>query len=517
MDRLIQLMLQTMQLDPHSPGRPSSEAIERGMTMLDAMLNSPEAAQVCGNIEGTFVLLGMALEEKPMLQDVAVRCYEKAMDQMHAKPRGSWERCVVLQQLGTVCLKHNKLRDAGTWLEQCASESAEATGHPRDSDLFGGGFKTQQTRLQFQTMVAKLQTHLYAKLGDEAKARAAAAELERFAKLAQGDAVAKTTAEATCNSGCGSDSEFEELWKRTAEAKTIKEYRFADEGATVLFMLELNEHLDLGPDASPLVGSLKQFKVHCKETSLEIILRLRAKGSILEYRLNLDPLSHEVVPEDTVPRLRGKPERRRLEVRLFKQDKAMPWSGDLGKASKSAASAVKASEPTLMHPLSVEELAALPRPATSGAGGLNRPSAWRVEQGQGSAQKPTTPEACVETSSSSTAVVEQEVPEVTGVTELTSWPSWLSGFEHSGFNFDAKARAAGTLTVFLSEDAAIAGMQDLKLDAAPALQRLKVQLQQQAGCMEFQVPRHFDIENLSARWRRKTLALELSVPRVATF
>mmetsp|Transcript_43842 Transcript_43842/g.80067 ORF Transcript_43842/g.80067 Transcript_43842/m.80067 type:complete len:532 (+) Transcript_43842:77-1672(+) len=524
MDRLIQLMLQTMQLDPNAPGRPSPEAIERGMTMLDAMLNSPEAAQVCGNTEGTFVILGMALEEKPMLQDVAVRCYEKAMDQMEGQPRGSWERCVVLQQLGTVCLRHNRAQEACKWLDQCAEESAKATGHPRDCDLFGGGFKTQQTRLQFQTMVAKLQTHLYSKLGDEAKARSAAAELERFAKLAQGDAVENAMAKSSTNGGsrAAAPSSDEELWKGSAEVKTLKEYRFADEGPTVLLILELNEHLDLGPEASTLVTSLEQFRVRCKEASLEIVLRLRRKGQIHEYSLNLDPLTHEVVPEDTVPRLRGKPDRRRLEVRLFKRDKAMPWSGELGKPTKSAASvpAKAVASASLLHPLSPEELAALPRPTTSGAGGENRPSTWRVQHCE---QKSETQKACVETSSlesghaiASTATAQSAEPDVSGVKELTAWPSWLSGLEHSGFNFDTKAKAAGTLTIILSDDAAIAGMQDLKLDASPERHRLKVQLQQHAGCMEFQVPRHFDVENLRARWRRKTLSLELRVPRIAS-
>ena len=43
----------------------------------------------------------------------------------------------------------------------------------------------------------------------------------------------------------------------------------------------------------------------------------------------LDPLCHEIVPEDTVPRLRGKESRRRLEVRLFKRNKDQKWFGDL--------------------------------------------------------------------------------------------------------------------------------------------------------------------------------------------
>lgn len=43
----------------------------------------------------------------------------------------------------------------------------------------------------------------------------------------------------------------------------------------------------------------------------------------------MDPLCHEIVPEDTVPRLRGKESRRRLEVRLFKRNKDQKWFGDL--------------------------------------------------------------------------------------------------------------------------------------------------------------------------------------------
>ena len=61
------------------------------------------------------------------------------------------------------------------------------------------------------------------------------------------------------------------------------------------------------------MSSLRQFKVRCEEKCLEIQLRLRSE-KLWHFVLKLEPLCHEIIPEDTVPRLRGKDAKRRLEA-----------------------------------------------------------------------------------------------------------------------------------------------------------------------------------------------------------
>merc|ERR1712232_76047 len=143
-----------------------------------------------------------------------------------------------------------------------------------------------------------------------------------------------------------------------------------------------------GPDASSYVDSLKQFRVRCDNYSVDVRLRLKDdKGRVREFQLWLQPLVHEIVPEDTVPRLKGREEKRRLEVKLFKRDKDRKWAGDLVTGtSKEPTKEVDegkgygtkpkvAPKGTALNPLTPEELAKLPRPSDTGCD--NRPSEWR--------------------------------------------------------------------------------------------------------------------------------------------
>lgn len=43
---------------------------------------------------------------------------------------------------------------------------------------------------------------------------------------------------------------YKKLWAEQAEEVRLKQYSFMDEGPTVLVMLDLNEHLPIGNDAS---------------------------------------------------------------------------------------------------------------------------------------------------------------------------------------------------------------------------------------------------------------------------
>ncbi|CAK0803481.1 unnamed protein product, partial [Prorocentrum cordatum] len=119
------------------------------------MVTSPDAAQMAAAPAATFVCLAMALEEKPKLGPGSIRCYERALGFLDNRGCGeaSWERLVVLQQLGAVCLRSRRLEEALRWLSECASGCSKASGHPRDEQLFGGNFSTQQTRLEFTSQV----------------------------------------------------------------------------------------------------------------------------------------------------------------------------------------------------------------------------------------------------------------------------------------------------------------------------------------------------------------------------
>merc|ERR1719265_2040397 len=138
----------------------------------------------------TFVCLAMALEEKPHLQAGSIRCYEKALEILdrkaargRAQNTGSWERAVVLQQLGVVCLRQAKIRDGERFLVECVAECAKTEEHPRDVVLFGGAFNTTQTRVEFVATVEKVLSQLYHQLGDEEKSRAHYQNVERLSRL----------------------------------------------------------------------------------------------------------------------------------------------------------------------------------------------------------------------------------------------------------------------------------------------------------------------------------------------
>merc|ERR1712125_267081 len=123
--------------------------------------------------------------------------------------------------------------------------------------------------------------------------------------------------------------------------------------------------------------SLKQFRVRCDNDSVDVRLRLKDdKGRVREFQLWLQPLVHEIIPEDTVPRLKGREGKRRLEVKLFKRDKDRKWMGDLvtgtpkdaREACEAAAkeSAKIAPKGSALNPLTPEDLAKLPRPSDAG-------------------------------------------------------------------------------------------------------------------------------------------------------
>ena len=55
---------------------------------------------------------------------------------------------------------------------------------------------------------------------------------------------------------------YKQLWAETpSEEVRLKQYRFVDEGPTVLVMLDLNEHLPIGDDASAAVAEQRRARI----------------------------------------------------------------------------------------------------------------------------------------------------------------------------------------------------------------------------------------------------------------
>ncbi|CAE8657298.1 unnamed protein product [Polarella glacialis] len=193
MDRLVELFLQSARPEGFTGMVPDldDEALDRGMETVEKMLTSQDAAAMVGTPDATFVCLGMAMEEKPKLHPAAIRCYEKALEFISGR---GWERCVVLQQLGAICMRAKRFKEADRRLSECAEACASARGHPREAVLFSGSFGTQQTRLEFGVMVEKLRAKTANELGDLRRAHGHIAEATRLDALASGDAVERQAA-----------------------------------------------------------------------------------------------------------------------------------------------------------------------------------------------------------------------------------------------------------------------------------------------------------------------------------
>ncbi|CAK9031117.1 Hypothetical protein SCF082_LOCUS19504 [Durusdinium trenchii] len=372
-DRLVELFLQSAGVEDATKEL-DEESVARGIAQMEMLMTSEEAAQVVAPAS-TFVLLGMALEEKPKLGLGALASYKKSLELL--KNNNEWERCVLLQQLGAMSFRLGRMSEAKNWFQDCSQAMRAAPGHPRDARLFQNSFSTSQTRLEFAAKVEKFMAQICRHLGDNTGAHAHALEAQLLLSQGAGSDAVQRVEAGKAPATQGPDA-LKQLWEEEAEEIRLKQYSFLDEGPTVLVMLDLNEHLPM-ENASTAVTSLRQFRVTCQEKSVEIQLRLRAPasgGKVKHFLLMLDPLSHEIIPEDTVPRLRGKESKRRLEVKLFKRNKEQKWFGDLvadAPAPKERAKKV-AAKGSLLNPLTPEEIARLPKPGTTCSD--NRPSQW---------------------------------------------------------------------------------------------------------------------------------------------
>lgn len=520
MDRLVQLFLQNVDPEGVTQGKgpPSAKGIENAIAVTEEMLCSDYAVASGAQPSATFCLLALALEEKPGLTEASKRCYEKTLEKLGAEKGGIWERCVVLQQLGKICVKSQHYAEAERWLMDCVAESEKAKGHPRDASLFAGGFTTQQSKREFLSSVHKLLAKLYLdtkRMEDVQKHYALA---QQYAVEMKGDLVEQQLGKAE-SSAPSAASEITRLWAaQPDEERRLKVYNFSDEGPTVSLILDLNEHLGIGSVASEAISSLRQFKVVCEKEKCDVRLRLTHEGRVLEFRLLLYPLFEEIVPEDTVPKLRGKESKRRLEVKLFKKEKKYSWR-DLTndtedgrrKLALELAKDAKQKGPvkgTHLNPLSEEELASLPKPGTERD--CNRPSGWAEPQPQPTS-KPLQPTGSGYAAAQTAAQPQKlEQPPAAISVPATQRPPWVAGVEE---RTSADGDAVEIL-VSVSEDCGSVGLQDLELDIDAAA---GVQLRLRGSpedVLRLPVPAKTDATAAGARWRKKIRTLELKFPIV---
>eukprot|EP00930_Biecheleria_cincta_P047863 TRINITY_DN33258_c0_g1_i1.p1 TRINITY_DN33258_c0_g1~~TRINITY_DN33258_c0_g1_i1.p1 ORF type:complete len:515 (+),score=115.99 TRINITY_DN33258_c0_g1_i1:34-1578(+) len=509
-DRLVQLFLQSARPEGTGSDDIDDEGIARALEATEKMLSSEDAIKMAVGPDETFVLLAMSLEEKPKLERAAIACYEKALEYHHRRAargrggRGGWEECVILQQLGAVCLRQRRLSEADKWLADCSRLCTQLDSHPREAVLFGGNMNTEQTRLEFASNVERMRAKTCVELGDNQRAHMHVNEAKRLHAAVTGDAVER---QASTSAPQAKIDPVKELWTaQPSEERQLTEYHFSDEGPTILLMLDLNQHLGIGEEASAVVECLQQFKVKCKDTSVDIQLRFRRRsGAICHCRLLLDPLAKEIVPEDTVPKLRGKDTKRRLEVKLFKRDKQQKWYGDLvtdKKVKPAEGSKQKTPAPakgSILNPLTPEELAALPRP--SDTQGDNRPSAFNQ------------PKSCSISSQSQPRAGASDG--YVGSASQDVIPAWVSKVDRRQDELDKLL-----LEIHISDSASDVSMKDMELNADAASHSLSLKLlrddalcvSDRGGVLTLAVPSGADVTNLEARWRRKTRVLEIRLP-----
>lgn len=518
--RLVDLFLQAALPSAAKDGTGAdldAEAIERGMESVENVCGSEDALRHGVTSRQTFVLLGISLEEKPGFGAAAARCYVKALESAslpcQSDDLSDWERATLLQQLGSTYIKEKRFDEAERSLALCAECCESARGHPREAKLFGGACCSDQTRIEFMIVVEKLRAQTCFLQGDEARARRHVAEARRLEASATGDAVERLSAVpgSTLVAQAGAESiedEAARLWPlQPAKERHLSEYHFVDEGPTVKVILDLNEHLGIGAEASRAVTSLRQFRVNCEKDAVRIQLRLRKEDSSLwHFHLLLRPLVWEIVPEDTVPKLRGRDVRKRLEIRIFKKDKKTEWRGDIVRSRASnpeKATRLKSKGPSLLNPLSPEELAQLPRPGEIGVN--NRPAAWRSVDEPGAAPLPAVPTEPPLTNADGGATA-----------AVATLPPWVTSVEeHVGENSSVR------ISVHLGSKAgARVSLDDLDLDASSAncLIRLKLAICDTADgrgrqdVLELRPRSDLDVDAVAARWRRKAKTLELNLP-----
>lgn len=519
MDRLVQLFTESMKLEDElgnviaADSVPTDAQIETGVRAMEAVMHTEEAERVGADPSATFVLIGNALEERPHLGRAAARFYELALER---RPGPGWERCVVLHLAGVAWMRQGELQEARRHLDECSTLYQDLDGHPRDEVLFGGSFSSRHTKREFAAMIEQFRTKLYHDLGDVFKARQIFNDYTRLSKP-----YSENVAQPQEEKGKGAVEEpAKALWRDApSEERRITEYLFSDEGPCVHVVVNMNEHLGLGPDASKAVESLQQFRVKCEGNKVSVQLRLRHGGRLLHYDMLLCPLANDIIPEDTVPKLRGKPDKRRLELQLFKLEKERRWVGELvasgplpkdGRAGKKAVG--QASRGTMLNPLSNEEMAELQQP-----GGLPAAGERRRVNVSGPAGAPPTgaalPVAAADAAAGPEAAPRDTGPRAgaAGPTALAPGPAlprWVDELTTEGEA--SSLRILVKLSAAAGEDV---GMHDLELNAGPGSASVRLLLLRDASAppLDVNLPLGADANALTAKWKRRARTLELSL------
>eukprot|EP00928_Gymnodinium_smaydae_P060590 TRINITY_DN4430_c0_g1_i2.p1 TRINITY_DN4430_c0_g1~~TRINITY_DN4430_c0_g1_i2.p1 ORF type:complete len:268 (-),score=56.77 TRINITY_DN4430_c0_g1_i2:99-857(-) len=204
MERLVQIFFEAVELK--GDGTPAAEllaargdvadaALQRGLEHMENLFQSEDASEIgftADDLAGTYREIGVGLESRPGLTNAAIRLYEAALSH-HCEI--DWEHCVLLQHVGTACVKAKRFADAERWLTECASHVQEQEGHPKDMTLFGGTLSSRFTRREFAAMIHKLLTATYHSMGDKQRA---AEHLEKFKAMSaafSGDVVTTPAAQ----------------------------------------------------------------------------------------------------------------------------------------------------------------------------------------------------------------------------------------------------------------------------------------------------------------------------------
>lgn len=322
---------------------------------------------------------------------------------------------------------------------------------------------------------------------------------------------------------------------------------------TVTLIVNLQKHV--GPEVAERVRSMRQCRVSCTKESCTLRIRwwlqegeegTYAVARVAERLLVLDPLSREIIPEDTVTKLKGAESKRRLEVLLFKRDKKAKWWGSIVDEAKKKtlptapgaeveASKKKESMATLEDPLTEEELARLPKPG--GTVGLdNRPAMATQQQ----PAKPSEPPK--QTAAQATPPAPKTAPAASHTPERTPEAVAKSGSAHAPppagppaaeatmplWVEEVSVRDEGTqatlVEVVVSKEGPVANFGDLELSISPYAVRLELAPQlrgtlsgvtpEQEETFVVPLKSRVDHDRAEAKWKKKLRRLELRLPRL---
>jgi tetratricopeptide (TPR) repeat protein len=329
MQRLAELFLQDVGANPKD-----EEACEKAVAKVDAMCSQPELTDGVSP-GGMFCLLGLSLEDKSHFVGAAA-CFRRALNHVLTP---EWERAVLLQQLGKVLLRATKPAEAKPHLKE-AIEIAEELPDVPSTSLFGGAFSCSMDKSSYtETSLNLLAKACYdtGSMEDAKKLR----EIALNVKARHEEEKAK--AEEAKRLAAIEAAKPSALWAKDMREAPLGGYTFAD-GEGTFFLYVSIEHLQ---------GA--EVRVEPGDEGKSILIRARAADWGVEKVLWLAPLANEIVPEDTVHKMR----KSGLKVTLFKREKKRRVYSLLDLQEKP----IPRKRKEFAQDLTEEELAKLPQPS----------------------------------------------------------------------------------------------------------------------------------------------------------